>query len=122
MKWCYLYSSIDRDGNLVDVRLSRQRNKTAAKAFIREAPAITKICPDRVMTDGHKPYSDAINTELGDKVKHRTNRYLNNCLELDHRGRRHLNKFKENHSPSFNSARDLTPPKYYRKTYLAQVS
>ncbi len=84
-KWCYLYRAIDRDGNLVDVRLSRQRDKAAAKAFFREALAVTNVCPDRVTTDGHKPYPAAIKAELGDKVKHRTNQYLNNRLEQDHR-------------------------------------
>jgi putative transposase len=32
------------------------------------------------------PYPGAIKTELGEEVRHRTNRYLNNHLEQDHRG------------------------------------
>ena len=78
-----MYRAINRDGNLVDGRLSRQRDRAAAKTFFREALAVTKICPDRVTTDGHKSYSAAIKAELGDKVKHRTNQYLNNRLEQD---------------------------------------
>ena len=84
-KWHYLYRAIDRDGNLVDVRLSRKRDKAAAKAFFRKAQETTGVCPDRVTTDGHKPYPDAIKVELGEHVKHRTNQYLNNHLEQDHR-------------------------------------
>jgi putative transposase len=36
-QWCYLYRAIDRDGNLVDVRLSDTRDLTAAEAFFRSA-------------------------------------------------------------------------------------
>ncbi len=31
--WCYLYRGIDKDGNLVDVRLSKMRDMAATKAF-----------------------------------------------------------------------------------------
>ena len=37
-------------------------------------------------TDGHDSYPRAIRTKLGEAVKHRTSRYLNNRLEQDHRG------------------------------------
>ena len=84
--WKYLYRAIDRDGALVDVMLSEDRDLTAAKAFFRSAKAATGVTPDRVTTDGHDAYPRAIRTELGKRVRHRTNRYLNNCLEQDHRG------------------------------------
>jgi transposase-like protein len=84
-EWHYLYRAIDRDGNLVDVRLSAKRDKAAAKAFFHKAKESTGVCPDRVTTDGHKPYPAAIKAELGESVKHRTNQYLNNRLEQDHR-------------------------------------
>jgi hypothetical protein len=42
--------------------------------------------PDRVTTDGHNSYPRAIRSTLGRKVRHRTNVYLNNKLEQDHRG------------------------------------
>ena len=37
-------------------------------------------------TDGHDAYPRAIRMELGSRVLHRTNCYLNNRLEQDHRG------------------------------------
>ena len=37
-------------------------------------------------TDGHDSYPRAIRETLGSDVLHRTNRYLNNRLEQDHRG------------------------------------
>src|SRR5215472_10465225 len=85
-QWKYLYRAIDRDGALVDVMLSEHRNLAAAKRFFRSAKAVTGVIPDRVTTDGHDAYPRAIRTELGGHVRHRTNRYLNNRLEQDHRG------------------------------------
>jgi putative transposase len=85
-RWCYLYRAIDRNGNLVDVLLSERRDLRAARAFFRSAKRVTGITPDRVTTDGHDSYPRAIRTELGNEVRHRTSRYLNNRLEQDHRG------------------------------------
>jgi transposase-like protein len=39
-----------------------------------------------VTTDGHDSYPAAIKAESGKEVRHRTNRYLNNHPEQDHRG------------------------------------
>ena len=49
----------DRDGNLVDVRLSEKRDKAAAEAFFRSARIVTGSVPERVTTDGHKAYLGA---------------------------------------------------------------
>src|SRR5262249_38869413 len=84
--WRYLYRAIDRAGALVDVMLSENRDLAAAQAFFRSAKAVTGVTPDRVTTDGNDAYPRAIRTELGRHVRHRTNRYLNNRLEQDHRG------------------------------------
>jgi len=85
-RWCYLYRAIDRDGNLIDAMLSEHRNMKAAKVFFRSAKATMGFGPDRVTTDGHGSYPRAIRTVLGRTVRHRTNAYLNNRLEQDHRG------------------------------------
>ena len=85
-RWCYLYRAIDRFGALVDVRLSETRDMEAAKAFFRSAKAVTGVTPARVTTDGHDSYPRAIRTELNEGVQHRTNQYLNNRIEQDHRG------------------------------------
>ncbi len=42
--------------------------------------------PERVTTDGHDSYPRAIRETLGTDVVHRTNAYLNNRIEQDHRG------------------------------------
>jgi putative transposase len=40
-QWCYLYRAIDRDGHLIDVRLSDTRDLAAAEAFFRSAWTVT---------------------------------------------------------------------------------
>jgi putative transposase len=85
-QWRYLYRAIDRDGNLVDVRLSDTRDLAAAEAFFRSAWTVTGVMPTRITTDGHDAYPGAIRQVFGNQVRHRTNRYLNNHLEQDHRG------------------------------------
>jgi putative transposase len=85
-RWCYLYRAIDRDGNLIDAMLSEHRDMKAAKAFFRSVKATMGFRPDRVTTDGHGSYPRAIRTVFGMTVRHRTNAYLNNRLEQDHRG------------------------------------
>jgi putative transposase len=85
-RWTYLYRAIDREGNLVDVLLSERRDRAAAEAFFRSARTVTGRVPARVTSDGHDASPKASKTELGAAVRHRTNRYLNNHLEQDHRG------------------------------------
>jgi putative transposase len=85
-KWCYLYRAVDKDGNLVDSMLSKRRDMVAVKRFFKQAKDVVGHAPERVTTDGHIAYPRAIHRVLGRKVVHRTNRYLNNRLEQDHRG------------------------------------
>lgn len=92
-EWKYLYRAIDRDGNLVDVRLNEHRDMDGAKQFFRQAVATVGHAPDRVTTDGHDSYPRAIRETLGEDVVHRTSPYLNNRLEQDHRG------IKQRYSP-----------------------
>ena len=92
-KWCYLYRAIDRDGNLVDSRLSEKRDMDAAKRFFRQAVAIVGHTPDQGTTDGQTSYPRAIREAIGNTSVHRTNKYLNNRLEQDHRG------IKQRYSP-----------------------
>jgi putative transposase len=58
----------------------------AAKQFFWQAMATVGHAPESVTTDGHRSYPRAIRETLGIEVTHRTNVYLNNCIEQDHRG------------------------------------
>ena len=85
-QWCYLYRAIDREGTLVDARLSETRDMDGAQHFFRQAVTTVGHHPDRVTTDGHDSYPRAIRETLGDDVVHRCSQYLNNRTEQDHRG------------------------------------
>ena len=65
---------------------AEKRDMEAAKRFFKQAVAVVGHAPERVTTDGHDSYPRAIRETLGSDVLHRTNRYLNNRLEQDHRG------------------------------------
>jgi transposase-like protein len=80
-KWCYLYRAIDRDGNLVDSRLSEKRDMDAAKQFFQQAVGVVSHAPDQVTTDGHTSYPRAIRETISSDVEHRISTYLNNRLE-----------------------------------------
>src|SRR5262249_16369937 len=87
-RWTYLYRAIDRDGNPLDGLLSHKPHTPATQTLFPSppTPTVTGSGPARVTTDGHDAYPGAITGELGEEVSHRTNRYLNNHLEQDHRG------------------------------------
>jgi len=127
-RWTYLYRAIDREGHLVDVLLSEKRDKAAAEAFLRSARMVTGSVPECVTTDGHGAYPSAIKAELGETVKHRTNRYLNNHLEQDHRGikqRTHpMGGFKSVESVKrfcrvHDEVRNFLRPRSYRKEVVS---
>ena len=84
-RWCYLYRAIDRDGQLVDSMLSEHRDKHAARYFLRRLIDVAGAKPQRVTTDRHSTNLKAIRWILGGKVLYRTNQYLNNLTEQDHR-------------------------------------
>jgi len=73
-QWCYLYRAIDREGNLVDARLSATRDMAAAQQSFRQALARAGDAPEQVTTDGHDAYPRAIRASLGPGVRHRTSR------------------------------------------------
>lgn len=92
-RWCYLYRAVDREGNLVDSMLSETRDMDAAQRFFRQARVVAGPLPERTTTDGHPSYPRAIRETLGEEVEHRSNQYLNNRVEQDHRG------IKQRHYP-----------------------
>ena len=85
-EWVYYYRAIDRDGNLVDAMMSKTRSKRAAIRFFKQALLTTGMKPTCVTTDKLASYPKAIRRACGRKVTHRTNKYLNNRIEQDHRG------------------------------------
>jgi transposase-like protein len=90
-KWHYLYRAVDKHGKTVDFLLRRDRGTAAAQAFFRKALASTlPRVPRKVTLDGHVPSRRALwllrrEHPCWRNVKVRTNKYLNNLIEQDHR-------------------------------------
>ncbi|MDF1796689.1 MAG: IS6 family transposase [Coxiellaceae bacterium] len=83
--WYYLYRAIDKAGNLVDVYLSETRNKKAATRIFKQCLQTTGVTPSQITTDKEPGFSDAIKTAYGTSAIHRDVKYLNNCIEQNHR-------------------------------------
>ena len=79
----------DREGQTVDFFLSEQRDIAAAKRFLQQAIEKRGV-PQKIMLDGYAASHVAVG-ELQDEgilpaeLLVRTNRYLNNMIEEDHR-------------------------------------
>jgi transposase-like protein len=90
-KWHYLYRAVDKQGKTVDFLLRPDRGIAAAQAFFRKALATTLPRVPRIVTlDGHVPSRRALwllrrEHPCWRNVKVRTNKYLNNLIEQDHR-------------------------------------
>jgi transposase-like protein len=74
----YLYRSIDSDGKLVDVPLSKERSIETTKTFLEQAVETTGFVAKEVTSDKNNTYPKAIKKVLGKKTKHRTAKYLKN--------------------------------------------
>jgi transposase-like protein len=90
-KWHYLYRAVDQHGKTIDFLLRRHRGIAAAQAFFRKALDSTlPRVPRKVTLDGHVPSQSALwrlrrEHACWRNVKVRTNKYLNNLIEQDHR-------------------------------------
>jgi transposase, IS6 family len=90
-KWVYLYRAVDREGQIVDFRLSGRRDVGAAKAFFREAIRRQGSAPGTITLDGYAASHRAVREMKADgqlpaDTKVRSSKYLNNLIEQDHRG------------------------------------
>ncbi|RBT20326.1 IS6 family transposase, partial [Enterococcus faecium] len=84
-KWHYLYRSIDSWGITLDIWLRKKRDKQAAYAFFKRL--VKQFGEPKVLvTDKAPSLSSAFNQLHSEGLfEHRTNKYLNNIIEQDHR-------------------------------------
>jgi transposase-like protein len=68
---------------VIDVFVSAQRDRRAARRFFERAIGTTKIMPVEVVTD-HAPVYPAVLEGLVPAAWHRTDRDANNHIECDH--------------------------------------
>jgi transposase-like protein len=88
-KWAYLYRAVDKAGQTIDFFLSERRDITAAKGFFQQAIEKRGV-PEKVTLDGYAASQEAVvalqeEGTLPLNLIVRTNRYLNNLIEQDHR-------------------------------------
>jgi transposase-like protein len=88
-RWVYLYRAVDKTGQTVDFFLSRNRDVTAAKLFLRSAMKNTPV-PTKITLDAYAASHRAVREmktdgELPRRVRVRSSQYLNNLVEQDHR-------------------------------------
>jgi transposase-like protein len=88
-KWVYLYRGVDKEGQTIDFFLSEQRDIAAAKRFLQQAIKKRGV-PEKITLDGYAASHVAV-AELQEEdvlpagLTVRTNKYLNNVIEQDHR-------------------------------------
>jgi transposase-like protein len=81
-QWVYLYRAVDKSGQTVDFFLRRNRDVSAAKAFLRSAMKNTRV-PTKITLDAYAASHRAVREmkedgELPCRVKIRSSQYLNN--------------------------------------------
>jgi transposase-like protein len=94
-RWHYLYRAVHKHGKTIDFLLRRDRGIAAALAFFRKAlGTVSPRVPRKITLDGHVPSRRALwllrrEHACWRNVLVRTNRYLNNIVEQDHRAIKH---------------------------------
>lgn len=63
-----------------------KRDMDAAQQFFKQAMAVVGHALEHITSDGQRSYPRAVRETMGNEVVHRTNKYLNNRIEQDHRG------------------------------------
>jgi putative transposase len=111
--WYYLYRAVDKGGDTIDFRLSKNRDEKAARKFFEKALNSSGI-PEKITIDksgANKAGIETINLQLIIfyllgyslmQISIRQIKYLNNIIEQDHRGIKRITNpmmgFKSFHS------------------------
>jgi transposase-like protein len=117
-KWHFLYRAVDKHGKTVDFLLRPDRSIAAAQAFFRKA-LLTNLprWPQKITLDGHLQSHLALRILRREDpkwkyVEVRSNQYLNNIIEQDHRAiKRRCAAMGGGGFKSFGSADPLEPEK-----------
>ncbi len=119
--WCSRYRALDREGNLVEALLSKQRDMTAAQRCFARALDIVGHAPEQVTTDGHDAYPRTSRETLGPGVRHRTSRYKNKRIAQDHRGSKQRSYPMRGFGSFTSAARFCTGSEEQRQYFRAQA-
>jgi putative transposase len=87
----YLWRAVDQDGDVIDILVTKHRDRQAAKRFFRKALKHQGQVPWQLVTDKLRTYQ-AAHREVFPSVVHRTGRYENNRAEVSHQHTREREK------------------------------
>jgi len=79
----YLWRAIDQDGDVIDILVTKRRDRRAVKRFFRKALKQQGQAPWQLITDKLRSYA-AAHREIFPSVVHRTGQYENNRAEASH--------------------------------------
>jgi len=135
-KLCYLWRAIDHEGEVLEAVVTSKRDKAAALKLLKRI--MKKYgSPRRVLTDGLRAYSAAMN-EIGAADRHKVGGRLNNRAENSHqpfrrreramqqfRSMKMLQKFSSIHAQVhslFNQERHLVTRQVYKQRRSAALA
>jgi putative transposase len=79
----YLWRAVDQDGDVIDILITKRRDRQAAKRFFRKALKHQGQVPWQLVTDKLRTYR-AAHRDVFASVVHRTGQYENNRAEVSH--------------------------------------
>ncbi len=79
----YLWRAVDQDGDVIDILVTKRRDRRAAKRFFRRALKHQGQAPWQLITDKLQSYP-AAHRDIFPSVVHRTGQYENNRAEVSH--------------------------------------
>ena len=79
----YLWRAVDQDGDVIDILVTKRRDRRTAKRFFRRALNHQGQAPWQLITDKLRSYP-AAHRDIFPSVVHRTGHYENNRAEVSH--------------------------------------
>lgn len=95
----WLWRAVDADGHVLDILMQTQRDKVAAKKFMKKLLKQSGFAPRVLITDKLRSYA-AARRELLPRVEHRQHKGLNNRAEASHQ----LTRLRERRMQRFKSS------------------
>jgi putative transposase len=104
----YLWRAVDQNGMVLDILVTRRRNKAAAKRFFLKLLKELQYEPRVIITDKLRSYPAAIR-EVLPHIEHRQHKGLNNRAENSHRPTRRRERVMQKFKSMEQAQRFLSP-------------